>query len=115
MYQKAYAEVLEDSVDEAKSREGHAFDRAIELLVIAARKGRYSTAAVEAIAFTRNLWTMLIDDLGSSENRLAAELRANLISIGVWVLGETDKIRRRLSSDFFGIIEVMSSIRKGLA
>ena len=43
-----------------------------------------------------------------------AELRANLISIAIWILKECDRIRKRQSTNFQGIIDVTTIIRDGL-
>ncbi|MCZ7860755.1 flagellar biosynthesis regulator FlaF [Agrobacterium salinitolerans] len=115
MYQMAYAEIAEDSLATSRSREREAFDRSITLLQAAARKDHFSHEAVEAIQFTNQLWSALITDLSSPENQLSEQLRANLISIGMWILDETDRIRRRLSLNFQGIIDITSTIRAGLA
>jgi flagellar protein FlaF len=115
MYQFAYAEAMEDSVTDSKSRERESFDKSIALLTAAASQKRYSHVAVEAIAYTGRLWSALIDDLSSPDNQLAEEIRANLISIGIWIFGEMDKIRKQVSANFQGIIDVMTTIRKGLA
>ena len=115
MYQMAYAEITEDSLPATRNREREAFDRSITLLQAAARKDHYSHEAIEAIQFTNQLWSALITDLSSPENQLGEQLRASLISIGMWVLAETDKIRRRVSLNFQGIIDITSTIRAGLA
>lgn len=115
MYQMAYAEIAEDSLPTTRNREREAFDRSITLLQAAARKDHYSHEAIEAIQFTNQLWSALITDLSSPENQLGEQLRASLISIGMWVLSETDKIRRRASRNFQGIIDITSTIRAGLA
>lgn len=115
MYQHAYAEATENSLSNTRDREREAFDRSITLLQAAARKQRYSHEAIEAIRYTNQLWSALIEDLSSPENQLSEQLRANLISVGIWVLGETDKIRRRVSLNFHGIIDITRTIRSGLA
>ncbi len=114
MFQFSYAEIMEDGVADAKSRERQVLDRSIELLQAAAEKGRNSPASVEAIYYTRRLWVRFIEDLGNEENQLESELRANLISIAIWVLKETEKIRKRESENFQGIIEITTIIRDGL-
>ena len=45
---------------------------------------------------------------------LPKELRANLISIGIWILRETDKIRKGESDNIAGILEISKIIRGGL-
>jgi flagellar protein FlaF len=114
MYQAGYAEVLDDDTATARSQERRAFDHAIELLRAAELRGRRSREAIEALLFVTRLWNVMLEDLASPENGLAPELRANLISIGIWVLKEAERIRREESDNFAGVIEICDSIRKGL-
>jgi flagellar biosynthesis activator protein FlaF len=114
MYQFSYAEVAEDSSQECRARERQAFDRAIGLLKLARDRGAQSRESVEALLFVRRLWTALIDDLSNSENALPEALRANLISIGMWIMKEADLIRLSRSANFDGLIEMNSILRDGL-
>ena len=99
----------------AREREHAAFARALDLLRQAEAKGLHSREGVDALLFLNRLWSILIEDLANAENDLPQPLRAELISIGVWVMRQADLIRLEQSDDFSGIIEVMQSVRKGLA
>jgi flagellar biosynthesis activator protein FlaF len=114
MYQFAYAEIMEEGVTVSKDRERQVLNRSIALLEAAKQQKGYSREAIEAIYFTRRLWIRFIEDLRTPDNQLDTELRANLISIGIWVLNEMEKIRRRESSNFQGIIDITTIIRDGL-
>lgn len=114
MYQFSYAEIMEDGVADAKDRERQALTRSIELLERARDEGGYSREAIEALFYTRRVWIRFIEDLKQPENELGTELRANLISIAIWILKECDRIRKRQSSNFQGIIDVTTIIRDGL-
>ena len=114
MYQFSYAEIMEDGVADAKDRERQALDRTIDLLRAAALKASYSREAIEALYYTRRGWVRFIEDLQHPENQLAVEVRANLISIAIWILKECDRIRKRQSDNFQGIIDVTTIIRDGL-
>ncbi|MET3613930.1 flagellar protein FlaF [Rhizobium aquaticum] len=114
MYQFSYAEVMEDGVADAKERERQVLDRSIELMSAAAARGRNSNEAVEAIYYTRMLWVRFTEDLCLPDNQLEPELKANLISIAIWILNETEKIRKRESDNFQGIVEITTIIRDGL-
>ena len=70
--------------------------------------------AIEAIHFMNRVWTSFIEDLGSSDNALPKELRANLISIGLWLLREAEEVRQGRSNNFEGLIEVSQIIRDGI-
>lgn len=114
MYQFSYADIQEDGVAEAREREREALTHSINLLRLANQKGVESREAVDAIYFTSRLWVRFVEDLASPENQLEQELRANLISIGIWVIKESERIRKRESDNFQGIIDISSIIREGL-
>jgi flagellar protein FlaF len=89
-------------------------DRSIQLLTVAQAKGVRSIETVEAIHFVNRIWTTFIDDLGKDDNELPRELRANLISIGLWLLREADAVRRGDSENFSGLIDISQIIRDGI-
>jgi flagellar protein FlaF len=114
MYQFSYSEVMQDSVTDAKERERQVLDRSIDMLSIARDQEKYSREAIDALFYTRRVWVSFIEDLKHPDNQLEIQLRANLISIAIWILKECDRIRRRLSTNYQGIIDVTTIIRDGL-
>ena len=114
MYQFSYAEVLDETPQGARERERVAIGRSIDLLEAAEKNGTGSREAIEAVLFVRRLWGVLIEDLADSENDLPPTLRADLISIGLWVMREAEQIRLEKSTNFRGIIEVSKAIQDGL-
>lgn len=114
MYQFSYADIQTDSVADAKDRERQLLSRSIDLLVTARDKGINSMQAIEALHFLSRVWTTFIEDLASSDNELPSELRANLISIGLWLLREGEAVRQGESDNFDGLIEVSQIIRDGI-
>lgn len=114
MYQFSYADIQTDSVADAKDRERQLLTRSIDLLAQARQKGRASREAIEAVYFMNRVWTSFIEDLGSPDNELPVELRANLISIGLWLLREGEEVRQGRSDNFEGLIEVSQIIRDGI-
>lgn len=114
MYQFSYADIQTDSIADAKDRERQLLDRSIDLLVAAREKGVDSLQTVEAIHYLNRIWTAFIEDLGKPDNELPRELRANLISIGLWLLREADAVRRGESDNFGGLIDISQIIRDGI-
>jgi len=114
MYQFSYADVQSTSVADAKDRERQLLTRSIDMLSAAAVAGHDSMEAIEALHFTNRVWTTFVEDLGSNDNALPKELRANLISIGLWLLRETEDIRQGRTNNFEGLIEVSQIIRDGI-
>jgi len=114
MYQFSYAEVLDETPKGARDRERQAIDRSIELLRAAEKSGPRSREATEAMLYVCRLWSFLIEDLARPENDLPKPLRADLISIGLWLMREAEQIRLETSENFKGMIDVSTSIRDGL-
>ena len=102
MYQFSYAEVLDETPRGARERERQAIERSIELLEAAEKSGVRSREAIEAVLFVRRLWGVLIEDLADPENDLPQALRADLISIGLWIMREAEQIRLEKSANFKG-------------
>jgi flagellar biosynthesis activator protein FlaF len=114
MYQFSYAEIIEDNPQESRDRERQALDRAIELLAIAKQAGRNTRESIEALYYVRKLWIILIEDLVNPENDLPDVVKADLISIGIWITKETDLISIGKSENFDGLIEICGIVRDGL-
>jgi flagellar protein FlaF len=114
MYKFSYAEVLGDAGVESRAREQLAFDHALELLSVAELRGSTSPEALTAISYIQKLWNFMIEDLAKPENALADQLRGDLISVGLWVIREADRILADPSKTFGALIEVNRTIREGL-
>jgi flagellar protein FlaF len=114
MYQFSYSEVAEDSPREMRGMERRVLDRAVELLRIARDKGPGSRELVDALFFYRRLWSIFMDDLANPDNELPEELRAGLISIGIWIVKEIELIRSGKANDLTAMIEISEIIRDGL-
>ena len=118
MYQLSYAEILEDDQATARRIEAMALDRAVEMLADAAalvgRASSPSREGIEALHYTCQLWMLFASELAAPENALAEGLRAQLISIAIWVLKEADAIRAGRSTNYAGIAGICALIRDGL-
>ena len=114
MYQLQYADIQADAVVDAKERERELIQRSIGLLEVARDAPANSMAKVEATHFTRRLWTAFLEDLSQPDNQLPKELRASLISIGIWLLKEVERIRTGDSEDYDGVIEISTTIMEGV-
>jgi flagellar biosynthesis activator protein FlaF len=114
MYKFQYADIAADNAAEARDNERRALQHAIDLLKQAQEKGGRSREAIDALTYTQRLWTLLLEDLANPENGLPAALKASLISIGLWMLRESDDIREERSTNFQGLIDVSAMIRDGL-
>jgi flagellar protein FlaF len=109
-----YGDLLENDQQEARERERVALDQSILLMEQAVAAGAPLVATAEAIAFTSKLWTLLVEDLASTDNGLPKELKAQLVSIGIWILRELEAARTDESKGFTDVIVVSKAIRDGL-
>ena len=114
MYEFAYNEVIEDSRQTMRARERQAMDRVIAMLRAAQEEGPLSRERVEALFYLRRLWTIFLDDLKDPNNELPEQLRAGIISIGIWMMKEIDRARGRQTDDLTPMIEINEIIRDGL-
>jgi flagellar biosynthesis activator protein FlaF len=114
MYEFAYNDVIEDSHQTLRARERAAMDRVIGMLRSAQEKGPQSRELIDALFYLRRLWIIFIDDLNDPNNELPTQLRAGIISIGVWMMKEIDRVRGGLTDDLTPMIEINELIRNGL-
>ncbi|MET3414839.1 flagellar protein FlaF [Methylobacterium sp. 1030] len=103
-----------DSAEVCRQREHAAFDRAIDLMASAGAADATAADRTEAISFVQRLWKLLIDDLVQPENALPEAMRADLISIGLWIIRQSDRILRGDAHGFDTLISVNATIRDGL-
>lgn len=115
MYKFSYAEIIDDAGSATRERERIAFDRALEMLRAAEIRGTASDEARAAISYVQKLWNFLIEDLANPENELAEQIRGDLISIGIWVIREADRVLNDPAKGFGPLIQVNTSVRDGLA
>ena len=111
---EAYEAVVEDSGQEARGRERQALSLGIDRLE-RLQKERFSVEdQVQSLLYVRRLWTIFIEDLAHPENGLPEQLRADIISIGLWVVKEADRLREEKSNDVIQLIEINRLIRDAL-
>lgn len=114
MFEATYRSMIEDTTAQIRDNERRAFDKSIVMLKAAQAAGRGTRESVEALLFVNRLWTLLLEDLADSGNGLPDSLKAEIISIGLWMLRQAEEIRQGRSHDFSAMIEISESIRKGL-
>ncbi|MEM8551442.1 MAG: flagellar biosynthesis regulator FlaF [Pseudomonadota bacterium] len=115
MQAETYVLVRQTAPAFAREQEAEAFDVGIQLMEEARRAPPKSAKVVEAARHMQQLWSYLIKDLSHPTNELSTDLKANLISIGLWVMKETDKILAGTSDNWAGLIDINRTVRKGLS
>ena len=68
----------------------------------------------EAVTYVQKLWTFFIESLADPGNELAASLKQDLISIGLWAIAESDRVLTDPAKGFTALIDVNKTIRDGL-
>jgi flagellar biosynthesis activator protein FlaF len=114
MYEFSYNEVIEDSPQVMRAQERQAMDRVIDMLRAARARGPGTREVIEAMYYLRRLWAIFLDDLKNPDNELPDQLRAGIISIGIWMDKEIDRVRTGQTNDLTPMIEINQIIRDGL-
>jgi flagellar protein FlaF len=84
-------------------------------LIKAKEQGRAHLGSfAEALDKNRRLWTLLANDCASEENALPAPLRAQIISLSMWVSRQTSAAIQD-GEDIEPLIEVNRTVMQGLA
>lgn len=111
----SYETIIEDSGREARSREQRALDHGVDLLRRLQGGDLQPAEEAEALLYIRRLWAFFVQDLGSPRNGLPEKLRAELISIGLWIIKEADRIRQDGATDVDELVAINIVIRDALA
>jgi flagellar protein FlaF len=115
MAQVRYREVQRDSPRVARSNEREALTKLVTLLDVGIEHGPGSVQASEALTLLNAVWAQLIGDLGSANNALDFELRARLVSIGVFLLREAEAARRGRVDSLQAVRDITETLAEGLA
>jgi flagellar protein FlaF len=108
-----YGKIIRDT-ERPREIELRVFEQITAALEEAEHPGAHFTVRIAAMHRNRELWLTLTCDLADEENGLPKTLRARLISLGIWVIGETQRLMRNAAS-LADLIEVNRSIIRGLA
>ncbi len=102
----------QDQTETARQTEYRLFAAVTRSLMDAAQDP--ARGLLGAIDWNRRLWITLQTDLAADENRLPDSLRAQLISISIWVDKHSRKVARG-EADIQPLIDVNRSVMEGLA
>ena len=114
MYKRAYQDTFSENPNLARETEKKAFDIALGLLRECETSQRNSMKKVEALHFLERLWSTLLEDLAHPDNELGDDLKARIISIGIWVIKESVAIRVNQTTSLKNLIEINEIVRSGL-
>jgi flagellar biosynthesis regulator FlaF len=88
-------------------------ERRILEFLVANRNVRVTKAQIFSRVY--GLFNEEIEDLAQPDNALPPELRARLISIGIWSLRECDRLHLRETESFAGLVDVSRTLAEALA
>ena len=71
-------------------------------------------ARMDALDWNRRMWSALASDCSASDNRLAGPVRAQIISLSLWVSRHTSAVMRR-EETIEPLIEINRIVMQGLA
>lgn len=109
-YQKASARA-----ENPREMEYRLFGQVTRALMAAAESDVSDTATrIDALDWNRRLWSVLATDCADSDNSLPVELRAQIISLSIWVNKHSSAVMRR-EEDFAPLIDVNRIMMQGLA
>lgn len=115
MYRASYLETVEDAGSAGRAREAIVLGRAIERLERSAALAPGEPDRIAALRFVQEVWRFLIADLANPENALPGPLKADLVSIGLWIMAESHRLIAGEKDDMRPLIEIVATVRAGLA
>ena len=90
------------------------FGQVTRALMAAAELDRSDLSArMDALDWNRRMWSVLATDCAGSANQLPRQLRANIISLSLWVNRHTSAIMRN-EAEFGPLIDVNKLMMQGL-
>ena len=101
------------SVESPRQTEYRIFGQMNTRLKKARNSGR-STEMIQAVAWNRRFWLALQSDLAADDNKLPDKLRAQLISLSIFVDKQSGKVIRG-EEDVEVLIQLNSNVMAGLA
>lgn len=108
-----YGKVIRET-ERPREFELRIFEQITAALEAADQPGTHFTVRIAAMHRNRELWLSLNSDLMDDENQLPKSLRARLISLGIWVINETQRAMRNATS-LADLIEINRCIIRGLS
>jgi len=103
------------NTENTKETEYRLFAQVTHALIEAGKKGRADVAGlIDALDWNRRLWSTLATDCAGSANQLPPPVRAQIISISLWVSRYSSEAAQKGAS-LEPLIDVNKSIMAGLS
>jgi flagellar protein FlaF len=108
----AYGSIIRHT-ESARDIEYRVFEQVTAALEAALPENTHFTQKIRAVHDNRALWQTLACDLAGEDNGLPAALRANLISLAIWVTRESDRVLIQ-GATLHDLISINYKIMQGL-
>lgn len=102
------------TAESPRETEYRLFARVTTALIDAQTKGVGGSDLVDALDWNRRLWSTLATDCSLPGNQMPQQLRAQIISLSLWVSKYTSDVARG-AADIDALIDVNKAIMEGLA
>ncbi len=109
---KAYQKT-QSATENPRDTEFRLFGAVTGALLDATNEPRHSPQLVEAIDWNRRLWSTLAADCSDDNNQLPVQVRAQIISLSIWV-GKYSSQVIRAGASINPLIEINRTIMQGL-
>ncbi|MCR9175264.1 MAG: flagellar biosynthesis regulator FlaF [Alphaproteobacteria bacterium] len=90
-----------------------ALSAAKEQLAESAGSPKAMSSVMDALNWNNQVWDAFVEDVGTEGNALPRELRAAIVSLGIWVSRETNDVVSG-NGDIDSLISVNQAIMRGL-
>ena len=114
MFINEYIDIAADDQATQRANESELLTRTINSMIDSDSNPTDLTRRIKTLHFIREVWTYFLNDLASQENATPAELKASLISIGIFIIKHLEKMRSDTTVTFEPLVEITETIRKGL-
>jgi len=114
LYRALYDATLAEDPGLARGHEHTAMLRLMSEVADISRSSGSPRATAIAACNLNSVWSAFIEDLASASNDLPSVTRAQLISIGLYVLRQADIMRRGEQVDLRALEEIHASVADGL-
>ncbi len=109
---KAYQDT-QRVTENPRATEYRIFGKITGALIEAQKKGAKPGPLAEALDWNKRLWRTLANDCLDDRNRLPKEIRANIVSLSLWVAKYSKKVSRE-GAPIDPLIQVNRTIMQGL-
>lgn len=96
-----------------RSIEYQVFARATNMLATAQTQAGNMPVLAEALDYNRQVWSALSKDVGSDDNKLPLELRAQIMSLAIFVRNHSQAVLKGTHS-LEALIDINTTIMRGL-